>query len=64
MKRKQTVLAMAVMTALLTPISGGVHASNLPEENFTVSGNVATGNYDGQGTFTRPDSTSGANGQG
>lgn len=58
MKRKQSVLMMAVMTALLTPNFGGVFASNLselPAENFVVagSGQGTYGTYDGKtGTFT------------
>ena len=61
MKRKQSVLMMAVMTALLTPNFGGVFAaglsdlSTLPKENFVVTGsNPGTyGKYDSKtGTFT------------
>lgn len=61
MKRKQSVLMMAVMTALLTPNFGGVFAaglsdlSTLPRENFVVTGsNSGTyGKYDSKtGTFT------------
>lgn len=57
MKRKQAVLMMAVMTALLTPSFGGVAAdlSELPPENFVVtgSGQGTYGTYDGKtGTFT------------
>ena len=61
MKRKQSVLMMAVMTALLTPNFGGVFAaglsdlSTLPRENFVVTGsNPGTyGKYDSKtGTFT------------
>lgn len=61
MKRKQSVLMMAVMTALLTPNFGGVFAaglsdlSTLPRENFVVtgSGQGTYGTYDGKtGTFT------------
>lgn len=58
MKRKQSVLMMAVMTALLTSNFGGVFASDLselPKENFVVtgSGQGTYGTYDGKiGTFT------------
>lgn len=57
MKRKQSVLMMAVMTALLTPNFGGVasNLSELPAENFVVtgSGQGTYGTYDGKtGTFT------------
>ncbi len=57
MKRKQSVLMMAVMTALLTS-NFGVFASDLselPKENFVVtgSGQGTYGTYDGKiGTFT------------
>lgn len=58
MKRKQSVLMMAVMTALLTPNFGGVFAaglsdlSTLPKENFVVTGS-------GQGTYGKYDSKTG-----
>ena len=62
MKRKQTVLTMAVMAALLTPIFGGVSAAQLSElqtkysNNFEVNGERSTYNgtatYDNNGTFT------------
>lgn len=53
MKMNKKTLATVVMGALLTPIFGGVYATtDLPSENFEVTGNVTHGTYDNNGTFT------------
>lgn len=57
MKQKKLVLKTAVIAALLSTPFLYFHvnealAAGLPSENFTTTGTVTTGDYDGHGTFT------------